>query len=94
MLIGANVVTATNTMHQKIYTSAVTMLCIGNAKTITKKADLRVLREKEKPRILRRMILDCTCPVCLNLERLFKLRFWSVVFFVMGIGSLVLAFWR
>ena len=35
---------------------------------------------------------DCTCPECIHEERRYRLRFWSVVFFVMGVGLMVVVF--
>ena len=35
---------------------------------------------------------DCYCQECVENERRFSLRFWSVVFFVIGVGLLVVVF--
>ena len=35
---------------------------------------------------------DCTCPECIHEERRYMMRFWSVVFFVMGVGLLGIVF--
>ena len=38
---------------------------------------------------------DCTCPSCVQTERLYRMRSWAVVFFVIGwVGLLVVVFGR
>ena len=36
--------------------------------------------------------MDCTCPECVQTERWYRMRSWSVVLFVMGVGLLVVVF--
>ena len=33
---------------------------------------------------------DCTCPECVQNERRYRMRFWSVVFFVMSVVFFVM----
>ena len=35
---------------------------------------------------------DCTCQECVQEERRYRIRFWSVVFFAMGVGLMVVVF--
>ena len=36
--------------------------------------------------------MDCTCPSCVQTERLYRMRSWAVVLFVLGVGLLLVAF--
>ena len=36
--------------------------------------------------------MDCPCPECIRKERRYRMRLWSVMFFVMGVSLLGVVF--